>query len=300
MENVTDRINNNYYDANNGVNVGGPTPTSVQSHQQDKDGKPIKARLKTAPIPFDDTTKCKILTNFDICRLVNSMFNKTFRDYIGCTLWYDAAQARFKVDITFRENGNAGAGEGLLPNLEAVNGKLTKDSTPATSPIATAQAISGMKSGGVYKLTQNTQEALSWYYMPFEKQDKKNDCPFWNNGYIIEAAADTGWGYTANAGFNYGVTETVRRLDLILLLREIWGTKNDEEHHVDYAVSVIRNIPMSAGQDNRRVLGAGNPSYVPIMSALMQVNQLDTVECEKLCNSIGMVPAYNGIYLIRN
>lgn len=299
MSDVTDRLNNTQYDPNRGVMTGIPTPSAVLGSAQDGD-KPIKTRLKIAPVPFDDTTKSKILTNFDICHAVNSAFNKVFRDYIGCTLWYDVVQARFKVDITFRENGNAGAGEGLLPNIEPIHGALNQNSTPATSPIATAQAISGMRTGGVYKLTQQTQEALSWFYMPFEKTDKKNDCPFWNNGYMIEAAGDTGWGYTTNAGFNYSVTETVRRLDLIMLLREIYDTTNDDDHHVDYAVSVIRPIPMTASQDNRRVLGAGDPNYSPIMSALMQINQLDTVQCEKLCNSIGLVPAYNGIYLVRN
>lgn len=303
MENVLDRVGNNEYDANKGASVGGQVTTSVlqatTSYNESKESKPVKATLKLAPISFDDTTKSKILTNFDLCRLVNSAFNKAFRDFIGSTLWYDSVQARFKIDITFRENGNAGAGEGLLPNLIAVGGKLDNNSTPAKNPIATAQAISGMRSGGVYKLTKETQEILSNYYMPFEKADKKNDMPLWNQGFIIEAATDVTWGYSSAAGYNYGVTETVRRLDLIMLLREIWDNKNDEDHRVDYAVSVIRSIPMANNQDNRKVLGAGDPNYVPIMSALMQVNQLDTVECEKLCNTIGMVPAYNGIYLIR-
>lgn len=101
--------------------------------------------------------------------------------------------------------------------------------------------------------------------------------PLYNNALV----------YTVNEPSIYTNSQSryvkVINLDLILLLKAIYGNKNELGHYVDYSIKEIRPIPIPMANM------AGN-----IQNSLMAVGQLDCYAVEKNYNALGMLTMVGG------
>lgn len=232
------------------------------------------AELKVTPIPFESTVGAKLITTLDLGLIINSVFKKVFRDYDGCTLVYDQGAFRWKAALYFRENVNVGT-EGAVANIVPV-GSVNKNSN---TRLTTSERISNMNRINAnvhYSLTKETTDVLGKYLLPYEKGKKE-----------INWGARTSEQREKQSMYynNSAIYVVVHGIDVIELLKEIYGRENEEGHLVDYNISSVRSIPQFQSD---------------IVNMLLSVQRLDMKMVEELYTKLGAIPsAFGRLPIIR-
>lgn len=256
-----------------GASVGTPELPSGVISKKLKEGE-TEFKIKTSPIAFDSTTDAKLMTTLDVGTLINALFRKVFKDYEGCQIVLDPAQNRWKANLFFRKNANAStenAVENIIPlssKAEAANGK------PSIG--RRIESISMLTSNISYKLTDATTDVLSMYYMPWEK-NKKGE-PNWKV-LATEQQEPIAYGYNGS-----NIYVRIANLDVILLLKSIYGEKNELDHWVDYSITPIR--PVTQFQSNTPNL-------------LLSVQRVDCEVVKELYAKIAGAPVQGTLAIIR-
>lgn len=207
---------------------------------------------------------------------------------------------RFEVELYFQSSaGNGRASDGSYKNIVERGKEYTQNKASSLSDELAAK-IARMNSrsnpGKNYTLSKETKDMLDKFYLPFyrkmetvevtktvtdpktgeEKQVKekvKVSRPDYEGKLIYELTDSS----VSNPNL-YGIYVKVTNLDLITILREIWGSKNEEGHQVDYEVRAIR--PLNS---------YGNMMPANALNALLQINRLDCVSVDKMSKSLGLM-----------
>lgn len=254
--------------------VEGNTPSSYMG----KSRKDDTAEVTVTPIPFDSTTEARLTTTIELSSLVNTVFNKVFRDYYGCILVLDPVTNRWKADLYFSENANASE-EAAIKNLEPIAAKFGNGvgANGARRTMGSmAEGFTARTSNIHYELSTVTKEALTKYYMPWEL--KKGE-PNWKK-IVTEQYEQANYGYNSST-----IYICVHGVDIVKILTDIYGNKNEENHYVDYAVTAIR--PLSQIQPNSN------------SNMLLNVQRIDQFHVEELCRKIGAIPSHGRLPIIR-
>lgn len=254
-----------------------------------------KARIIPDPIPFPSTNNTAMMTIVDLGNEINKLFKPIFRDYYGCNIvmtnpvmYGGLNDGRFQVELHFKEGANASTAD-AIPNLQNIMKSV--QTTPGAHrsigermQLVNARAMPNKN----YILTDYTKDIIENYIMPWHKDRNKKDGKLkWEN--FSWEITEPGYAPTS-----YSIYLKVVGLDLIAILRDIWGEKNDKGNYVDYQVEYIRPLPAMYGQGT-----FFQPQSPTFMNNLVNISQLDTSEVQKLANKVGMAGALNQIPVIR-
>lgn len=241
-------------------NRGGEKMNNANNNDKNKD-----LRLDIEPIPFDGVMKNKLTTTNVLCKIVNQVFRPVFSDYEGCVIVPDS-YGQLSVSLYFKDKGNFPASvdsiKTLFPVTERVKG---------TSPIDKVLQMNLRNSSRAYDISEDTKRILSEFIYT-----RGNSKVHWNQ-HVFEQ--------TEQQQFNNQIIYVkVVGLDLVRLIRKIYGGKINGSR-IDYNVSIIKPIGAS--------VNGGIQNY------LVNIQQLDSKEVERLANEIGVVPQIGTIQMVR-
>ena len=220
-------------------------------------------RLVIEPQPFDGVMKSKLTTTIALSKTVNQLFRPIFSDYEGCIIAPDA-YGQLQVSLYFKDKGYSGREDvikSLIPVTERVKG---------TSAIDRIMQMNLRNSSKAYDLSKETKDILSEFF--YTRGNAKVN---WNQ-HVVE---QTERQYNGQL-----IYVKVVGLDLVRLVRKIYGGKIDGSR-IDYNISIIKPI----GAD----MNGFNQNF------LINIQQLDSKEVERLANEIGVVPQVGQIQMVR-
>lgn len=220
-------------------------------------------RLVTEPQPFDGVMKSKLTTTLALSKIVNQLFRPVFSDYEGCIIAPDA-YGQLQVALYFKDKGMTGSDDkvkSLIPVIERVKG---------TSAIDRIMQMNLRNSSKAYDLSKDTKDILSEFI--YTRGNAKVN---WNQ-HVLE---QTERQYNGQI-----IYVKVVGLDLVRLVRKIYGGKIDGSR-IDYNISIIKPI----GADVQGI----NQNF------LINIQQLDSKEVERLANEIGIVPQVGTVQMVR-
>lgn len=231
--------------------------------QQNASQKKEPLRLNIEPLEFDGVMKSKLTTTISLAKTVNQLFRPVFTDYEGCIIAPDQF-GQLQAALYFKDKGMNGRDNSiktLVPVTERVQG---------TSPIDRIARMNLRNSNKSYDVSEDTKEILSEFI--YSRGDKVN----WSQ-HIVEQ--------TERNYNGYSIYVKVIGIDLVRLVRKIYGGKIDGSR-IDYNVSIVKPIGMS-------MVGGVNQNY------LINIQQLDSKEVERLASEIGVVPVQGNIPMVR-
>ena len=225
---------------------------------------PPRLPLNVEPLEFDGVMKSKLTTTISLSKTINQLFRPVFSDYEGCIIAPDQF-GQLQVALYFKDKGhamNSDSIKSLVPVTERVQG---------SSPIDRIMKINLRNSAKSYDISKDTKDILSEFI--YTRGNAKVN---WNQ-HIIEQ--------TERNYNGYSIYVKMIGLDLVRIVRKIYGGKLDGSR-IDYNISIIKPIGMD-------VTGGMNQNY------LINIQQLDSKEVERLASEIGVVPVQGNIQMVR-
>lgn len=221
-----------------------------------------KAKLVVEPSEFDGLLKSKLTTTLALSRQVNALFRPVFSDFEGSIVTPNQF-GQLDVTLFFKDKGNAMDGQikSLVPVTETVTGG---------GAIDRIMRMNLRNSAKSYDFSEETKEVLSDFIYT-----RGNSNPKWKE-HIYEQTEQNYNGYT--------IYVKVLGIDIVRVLKKIYGNKVNGSF-IDYNVSIIKPI----GVDN----SGANQNY------LVNIQQLDSKQVEKLANEIGIIPVSGSIQMVR-
>lgn len=221
-------------------------------------------RLNVEPLEFDGVMKSKLTTTISLSKTINQLFRPVFVDYEGCIIAPDQF-GQLQVALYFKDKGqpmNTESIKTLVPVTERVQG---------SSAIDRIMKMNLRNSSKSYDISKETKDILSEFI--YTRGNAKIN---WNQ-HIVEQ--------TERNYNGYSIYVKMIGLDLVRLVRKIYGGKLDGSR-IDYNISIIKPIGMD-------VTGGMNQNY------LINIQQLDSKEVERLASEIGVVPVQGNIQMVR-
>ena len=292
------------------------TQAQVNQTQGEEEIIQDKCKLNVSPIQFTSTVDGQLIPSVQLEEVINATFRPVFRDYVGCNIVYTTVNLpvpnavgpngfvaynqnkpmgfttipRFEVNLYFQTGANAGrCAEGAISNVRPFASKA------ASSMAARIEAINKRSIlGKNLTLTDDTKDMLDEFFLapyrenatvvdptdPDRKRKIHANVPKWDKGLIYEVTD----GGTVMGNFNTLYLK-VTNLDLIAILKKIYGSKNELGHQVDYEVRGIKPISYSP-----------NPAESTL---LLMINRLDCSNVAELSRSLGMMTMINGLPINR-
>lgn len=221
-------------------------------------------RLNVEPLEFDGVMKSKLTTTISLSKTINQLFRPVFVDYEGCIIAPDQF-GQLQVALYFKDKGQAMREDSiktLVPVTERVQG---------SSAIDRIMKMNLRNSSKSYDISKETKDILSEFI--YTRGNAKVN---WNQ-HIVEQ--------TERNYNGYSIYVKMIGLDLVRLVRKIYGAKIDGSR-IDYNISIVKPIGMD-------VTGGANQNY------LINIQQLDSKEVERLASEIGVVPVQGNIQMVR-
>lgn len=220
--------------------------------------------LNIDPLEFDGVMKSKLTTTISLAKVVNQLFRPVFTDYEGCIIAPDQF-GQLQAALYFKDKGhvrNQDEIKTLIPVTERVQGSSAMDRV---------MRMNLRNSSKSYDVSNETKEILSEFI--YTRGNAKVN---WGQ-HIVE---QTERGYNG-----YSIYVKVVGIDIVRLVRKLYGGKIDGAR-IDYNVSIIKPIGMDMS-------GGMNQNY------LINIQQLDSREVERLASEIGVVPVQGNIPMVR-
>jgi hypothetical protein len=140
-----------------------------------------------------------------------------------------------------------------------------------------------------YNVTTDTKEFVRKFFTPMDLNAKGTDLR-WND--IIGEHT----GSFSNPFFayqTYGTFVTIAGLDMIELLKHIYGTKDEDGRKIVYSVSSVIPQPVMPQQYNPNAQYQVQPqTNIYADKTLLVISTLDVEECNNICNELN--PALSG------
>lgn len=220
--------------------------------------------LNIEPLEFDGVMKSKLTTTISLAKTVNQLFRPVFSDYEGCIIAPDQF-GQLQAALYFKDKPMVTREDSiktLVPVTERVQG---------TSAIDRITRMNLRNSSKSYDVSKDTKDILSEFIYT-----RGNSKVNWNQ-HIVEQTERTYNGYS--------IYVKVIGIDLVRLVRKIYGGKIDGSR-IDYNISIVKPIGMDMS-------GGMNQNY------LINIQQLDSKEVERLASEIGVVPVQGNIPMVR-
>ena len=232
--------------------------------QQQAPQKQEALRINIEPLEFDGVMKSKLTTTIALSKTINQLFRPIFTDYEGCIIAPDQF-GQLQAALYFKDKGmnrREDSIKTLIPVTERVQG---------TSAIDRITRMNLRNSSKSYDVSKDTKEILSEFIYT-----RGNSKVNWNQ-HIVEQ--------TEQAYNGYSIYVKIIGIDIVRLVRKIYGGKINGSR-IDYNISVVKPIGMD-------MTGGANQNY------LINIQQLDSREVERLASEIGVVPVQGNIPMVR-
>lgn len=204
------------------------------------DNREPVTELLVDPVDFDDTYRVKLMTSIDLCKVINSLFIPTCKDYYGCTLGCDPANPMaISLSLYFCKGHNKKAEEGAIDNLIPIAQKPEAKS----SIVEKINHINNTnRPYKLYKLSEATQEILLKFVNPYDKLvDRKTGKEKLSNGrtfdnVMIETTEQNGYGY------GYNVVDVIHGFNPIAAIIEYYGKQSPAGEFYQYQLQRLTPI----------------------------------------------------------
>lgn len=258
-------------DLSNGV---APDYNIGQAYNTGNSAEPI-TELLVDPVDFDDTYRVKLMTSIDMCKIINSLFIPTFKDYYGCTLGCDPANpTAISLSLYFCKDYNKKAEEGALTNLIPIANKPGSSSSIVDKINYINNTNRPYK---LYRLSPETQEILLKYVNPYDKviDRKNNNKERLSNGrtfdnVMIETTEQNGYGY------GYNVVDVIHGFNPIAAIIEYYGKQSPAGEFYQYQLQRLTPI-----RPNNGMPGSNVNNY------LVSLTQLNMARLDELWKKAG-------------
>lgn len=233
-----------------------------------------KARISVKAIEFKGTFKSELTTLVDLCVEVNKLFRPIFANYDGCVISLNGYNGQLETSLYFKATPNAASYDNDKIKAVVPRAELLKRNNNALDRITSFNMRTSTKQ---YDATQEFKEMMEEFMSmsAFGGGKKIN----WNN--LIVERVENGNQQFYNT---YNILVEVKGLDILKILRKIYG-KNVDGNRVDYNINLVK--PM------------GNNVMGPGTNYMINIQQLNTSEVEKLANKVGMIPSVGTIPIVR-
>ena len=233
----------------------------------------------TTPEKFEKLASTSLETTQRLAKRINKLFQTAFADFYGSTIYCmsgngnTAPNQQFMVELHFKPMtaGSIPASDGRVRAFQPID-----ERADATDLVGNLKRLRGTYSSSArFQMTNDAAEILSEFVMPGITVDPFKPETF--NGIKAE--------YVDNVQFGQApVMVKVGSIDLVRLIRKIYGDKNQDGKRVDYGI--IPYGPVVPNMNNQMV--ANNANWRVIM---MQVEADKTFD---IAAEFGLIPASTG------
>ncbi len=244
--------------------------------------KPLQLEI-TQPEAFDELAATSLTTTQRLAKRINKLFSSAFLDYHGSVVYCTAGNGnvapnqQFMVELHFKPVavGSVSAGEDRVRAFKPI-----EETNAGDDIVAGLKNIYGsMRTSQRFQLTEDAAQILSEFMLPGV-----------NNGLNIDPWKPSSYDrvkgeYQDNVMYGQSpVMVKITGLDLIALIRKIYGYKNNAGKRVDYGV--LPYGPVTPNINNQMVQTAANWRVM-----IMQIDKDKTFD---LASEFGIIPAGNG------
>ena len=239
--------------------------------------KPLQLEI-TTPERFDKLAATTLTTTQKLAKRINKLFSSAFLDYHGSVVYCTAGNGnvapyqQFMVELHFKPVpvGNVSAGEDRVRAFKPI------EEVKGDDIVASLKNIYGsMRTSARFQLTEDAAQILSEFMLPGLNIDP------WKPSSYDQVKGE----YQDNVMYGQSpIMVKITGLDLVALIRKIYGFKNESGQRVDYGV--IPYGPVTPNINNQMVQSAANWRVM-----IMQIDKDKTFD---LASEFGIIPAGNG------
>ena len=240
--------------------------------------KPLQLEI-TTPEKFENLAATTMETTQRLAKRINKLFSTAFADYHGSVVYCTAGNGntnpnqQFMVELHFKPVYAGG--------IETSDGRVRafvpiEENTGNGDIIAGLKSVYGtMRTSARFKLTDEAAQILSEFMLPGTNVDP------WKPATYDQLKAE----YQDNQLYGQSpVMVKISGLDLIRIIKKIYGYKNASGKRVDYGV--IPYGPVTPNINNQMIQNAANWRVM-----IMQIDAEKTLD---LASEFGIIPANNG------
>lgn len=229
--------------------------------------------LTVEPIKFNNTTEGQLTTSASICSLVNSLFSKICHDYKGSIIVPNGT-GQLSLTLFFTDNGQV-VGDSKFKNLVNINAP-----NPNENRVDRMNRYMSSYRNRTYDLSDDTKDLLDEFMIkPANARNQKFN---WNRHDINNAPVKETIN-AVNGGFGNQIVVSVDGIDVMKVLKKIYGKKNAAGNYVEYQINIIKPIGIMVGNN---------------ANLLLSINRLDVKELEKICTKLGMCNVVQSVPMV--
>ena len=239
--------------------------------------KPLQLDI-TVPERFDELAATSLTTTQKLAKRINKLFSSAFVDYHGSVVYCMAGNGnvapyqQFTVELHFKPVavGSLSAGEDRVRAFKPI------EEAKGDDIVSNLKNIYGsFRTSARFQMTEEASQILSEFMLPGTNIDP------WKPSSYEQFKGE----YQDNVMYGQSpVMVKITGLDLIALIRKIYGYKNEAGKRVDYGV--IPYGPVTPNLNNQMVQSAANWRVM-----IMQIDKDKTFD---LASEFGIIPAGNG------
>jgi len=246
----------------------------------------VKAVIEVEPIDFPETTISSYMSTITLSKYVNTLFNKVFKDYLGCKIYpvlndQNSMRHPVRCELYFTLGSDNMHGARISAFSSVQNPEKPEVGANYTSYIGIHNArLKSLNSAAVKQDAIDILKDLLWYEVG---STTKETAEAYSNRSIIREQS-TPVGYAMNARSEI-ITPVVAFVDINKIMHLLFSGKDDKTD--EYMVSPIRSIaamnpqPLMYGQVNQ--LGQQSENF------LYSIAKLNRDDFADMMNEVGVV-----------
>lgn len=228
---------------------------------------------------FPKLASTTLETTQRLAKRINKLFSTVFTDYHGSVVYCTAGNGntapyqQFMVELHFKPLalGSVDPDDGRVRAFKPIGEKAASDDIVANLK----QVYGNFRTSAKFQLTEEASQILSEFMMPGINID-----PFKPSTYDALKAE-----YVDNSTFGQSpIMVKIGQLDLVKLIKKIYGFKAEDGSKVDYGV--IPYGPVVPNMNNQAIQNTANWRVM--------ILQIDAEKAFDLATQFGIVPANNG------
>lgn len=239
--------------------------------------KPLQLDVKT-PEKFEKLAASTLVTTQKLAKRINKLFSTAFVDYHGSVVYNTSGNGnvapyqQFVVELHFKPltAGSVSAGDDRVRAFKPISEVKGNDIVSGIQNI-----FNSLNTSARFQMTEDAAQILSEFMLPGTNIDP------WKPSSYDHLKGE----YQDNVLYGQSpVMVKITGLDLVALIRKIYGNKNESDKRVEYGV--LPYGPVTPNMNNQMVQSAANWRVL-----IMQIDKDKTYD---LASEFGIIPAGNG------
>ena len=193
-----------------------------------KEKEPVKIEV-SEPLAFDATVDGKLMPQVELASTINSLLSQVFYDYEGCFLTPNPTFPNIlDVALYFKDKGT--------PTDERTKSVVSTKVPETSTPFGRIRSMNLRNQDKNFDLNQETKQALAELMYPSNGYDRETGLPKINwKQCIAETVETNGFGLQ-------NIYVKVTGIDLVQVIKKIYGSKDEDGSKVDYNVTLVNGL----------------------------------------------------------